>query len=72
MHIERFCQPYRPVQAQCLGGKIDARSNKRAFIGCFHGKLVEGESCISRIVAFGGFDHVWHMARPYSRARYGM
>ena len=72
MHIGRFCQPYEPIDAEYLGGQIDARSNKRAFIGCFPWKLVEGESCIPRIVAFGGFDHGWHMARPYSRARYGM
>lgn len=58
MHIELFCQPYEAIHAECLGGQIDELSNKRVVIGCFPWKLVEGESCISRIVAFDGFDDV--------------
>ena len=44
--------------AECLGGQIDELSNKRCVIGCFPWKFTEGESCISRIVAFTGFDDV--------------
>ena len=58
MHIELFCKPYEAIHAECLGGDIDKLSNKRVVIGCFPWKLVGGESCISRIVAFDGFDNV--------------
>ena len=37
---------------------IDKLSNKRVVIGIFPWKLIEGESCISRVVAFDGFDDV--------------
>ena len=58
MHIQLFCQPYEAIHAECLGGQIDELSNKRCVIGCFPWKFTEGESCISRIVAFTGFDDV--------------
>ena len=56
MHIQLFCQPYECIHAECLGGDIDQLSNKRCVIGCFPWRLVGGESCISRIVAFTGFE----------------
>ncbi len=56
MHIQLFCQPYECIHAECLGGDIDKLSNKRCVIGCFPWRLVGGESCISRIVAFTGFE----------------
>ena len=46
------------IHAECLGGEIEQLSNKRVIIGCFPWKLVDGESCISRIVAFDGFEDV--------------
>ena len=58
MHFELFCQPYEAIHAECLGGDIDKLSNKRVVIGCFPWKFVDGESCISRIVAFDGFENV--------------
>lgn len=58
MHYQLFCKPYESIHAECLGGDIELLSNKRVVIGCFPWKLVEGESCISRIVAFDGFDDV--------------
>lgn len=58
MHFELFCQPYEAIHAECMGGDIDQLSNKRVVIGCFPWKFVDGESCISRIVAFDGFDNV--------------
>ena len=59
MHIELFCQPYEAIHAECLGGP-DRRAVQQArwVIGCFPWKLVGGESCISRIIAFDGFDDV--------------
>lgn len=50
MHIELF--NHGIIHAECLGGDIDLMLNRRAVIGCFPWRLVEGESCISRIVAF--------------------
>ena len=58
MHIELFCKPYEAIHAECLGGDIEKLSNKRCVIGIFPWKLVEGESCISRVVAFDGFEGV--------------
>ena len=46
------------IHAECLGGDIDLLLNQRAVIGCFPWRLVDGESCISRIVAF--VDHARH------------
>ena len=48
----------RSIHAECMGGEIDKLSNKRVVIGCFPWKFQDGESCISRIVAFDGFEDV--------------
>ena len=56
MHIELFKQPYEAIHAECLGGDIDKLSNKRCVIGAFPWKLVGGEACMTRIVAFDGFE----------------
>ena len=58
MHLELFGQPYEAIHAECMGGEIDKLSNKRVVIGCFPWKFQDGESCISRIVAFDGFEDV--------------
>jgi arylformamidase len=50
MHIEMF--NHGIIHAECLGGDIDLLLNRRCVIGCFPWRLVDGESCISRIVAF--------------------
>ncbi len=50
MHIELF--PYGIIHAECVGGDIDLLLNKRAPIGCFPWRFVDGESSICRIVAF--------------------
>jgi arylformamidase len=50
MHIELF--NHGIIHAECLGGDIDLLLNQRCTIGCFPWRFVEGESCISRIVAF--------------------
>lgn len=50
MHIELF--PHGIIHAECLGGDIDLLLNERVEIGCFPWRFVDGESSISRIVAF--------------------
>ena len=50
MHIEMF--PHGIIHAECLGGDIDLLLNERVEIGCFPWRFVDGESSISRIVAF--------------------
>jgi hypothetical protein len=50
MHIEMF--NHGIIHAECLGGDIDLLNGKRTTIGCFPWRFVDGESCISRIVAF--------------------
>ncbi len=50
MHLELF--NHGIIHAECLGGDIDLLLNQRAVIGAFPWRLVDGESCICRIVAF--------------------
>ncbi len=50
MHLEMFNKGI--IHAECLGGDIDLLLNQRCTIGCFPWRFVDGESCISRIVAF--------------------
>jgi arylformamidase len=50
MHIELF--NHSIIHAECLGGDIDLLLNRRAVIGAFPWRLVDGESCICRILAF--------------------
>ncbi len=50
MHIEMF--PDHIIHAECVGGDIDLLLNQRTTIGCFPWRFVDGESSISRIVAF--------------------
>ncbi len=49
MHIEMF--PHHIIHAECLGGDIDLLVNRRATIGFFPWRFVDGESCIGRCVA---------------------
>lgn len=50
MHIELF--NHGIIHAECMGGDIDLLLNRRCVIGCFPWRLVDGESSVSRIVAF--------------------
>ena len=50
MHIEMF--PHHIIHAECVGGDIDLLVNRRATIGFFPWRFVDGESCIGRCVAF--------------------
>jgi arylformamidase len=49
MHIEMF--PHHIIHAECIGGDIDLLVNRRATIGFFPWRFVDGESCIGRCVA---------------------
>ncbi len=50
MHLEMF--NHGIIHAECLGGDIDLLLNRRAVIGAFPWRLVDGESCICRILGF--------------------
>jgi kynurenine formamidase len=50
MHIEMF--PHHIIHAECIGGDVDLLANRRATIGFFPWRFVDGESCIGRCVAF--------------------
>jgi len=50
MHIEMF--PFHIIHAECFGGEIDLLLNRRVQVGIFPWRFVDGESCISRAVAF--------------------
>ena len=50
MHLEMFNRGI--CHAECLGGDIDLLLNQRVTVGCFPWRFVDGESSISRIVAF--------------------
>ena len=50
MHLEMF--NHQIVHAECMGGDIDLLLNQRCVIGAFPWRLVDGESCICRILAF--------------------
>jgi len=67
MHLELF--DHGIVHAECLGGDIDLLLNRRAVIGCFPWRLVDGESCICRIVAFVGEREHAELMRKKARAR---
>jgi kynurenine formamidase len=50
MHIEMF--PYGIIHAECFGGELDLLLNRRVQVGIFPWRFVDGESSISRAVAF--------------------
>lgn len=50
MHIEMF--PTGIIHAECIGGGLDLLLNQRVTVGMFPWRFVDGESSISRCVAF--------------------
>jgi len=50
MHLEMF--PHHIIHAECIGGEVDLLVNRRATIGFFPWRFVDGESSIGRCVAF--------------------
>jgi len=67
MHIEMF--DHGIVHAECLGGDIDLLLNRRASIACFPWRFVDGESSISRIVAFVDDEEHAALLRRKNRCR---
>ncbi|MEM2878161.1 MAG: cyclase family protein [Candidatus Hadarchaeales archaeon] len=52
MHATLFPKPHEIIHVENVGGDIDQVLNRRAYIGCFPLKIVGGESCPCRVVAF--------------------
>ncbi len=50
MHLDLF--KHGLIHAECIGGDVDLLLNRRATIGAFPWRFVDGESCICRILAF--------------------
>jgi arylformamidase len=72
MHIELF--PHGIIHAECLGGDIDLLLNERVEIGCFPWRFVDGESSISRIVAFVDDDRyaaLMETKKSFKHTRFG-
>ncbi len=67
MHLEMF--NHGIVHAECLGGDIDLLLNRRAVIGAFPWRLVDGESCICRILAFVPGDEHAGLMKKKARAK---
>jgi len=67
MHIELF--NHGIIHAECLGGDIDLLLNRRALIGAFPWRLVDGESCICRILAFVAEELHGELMAKKARAR---
>ena len=40
------------IHAECIAGELDLLLNRRATVGFFPWRFVDGESCIGRCVAF--------------------
>ncbi len=72
MHIEMF--PYGIVHAECVGGDIDLLLNRRATIGFFPWRFVDGESSIGRCVAFvedGEYEQLMQKKAALPKTRFG-
>jgi arylformamidase len=67
MHLEMF--NHGIVHAECMGGDIDLLLNKRAVIGAFPWRLVDGESCICRILAFVPEDEHAELMKKKAKAK---
>ena len=52
MHWSLFPRPHQIIHVENVGGDIDKVLNRRAMIGCFPLKIVNGESSPCRVVAF--------------------
>lgn len=67
MHLEMF--NHGIIHAESMGGDIDLLSNQRVTIGCFPWRFVDGESCISRIVAFVDDDRYEELMEQKKKAK---
>jgi arylformamidase len=72
MHIDLF--PHGIIHAECVGGDIDLLLNERVDIGCFPWRFVDGESSVSRIVAFVDDDRyaaLMEKKKKFKHTRFG-
>jgi len=72
MHIELF--GHHIIHAECLGGDIDLVLNQRCVVACFPWRFVDGESSISRIVAFvedDRYDKLMKVKKKCKLTRFG-
>jgi len=66
--------PYGIIHAECIGGEIDLLANRRAPIGFFPWRFVDGESSIGRCVAFvedGEYEALMKKKAGMPKTRFG-
>ena len=72
MHIDLF--PHSIIHAECVGGDIDLLLNRRAQIGFFPWRFVDGEASIGRCVAFvedNEYTELMNMKEKLPKTRFG-
>ena len=72
MHLEMF--DHSIIHVESFGGNIDLLLNRRVQIGFFPWRLVDGESCIGRMVAFvddDEYDKLMAQAAKMPKSRFG-
>jgi len=72
MHLEMFSHGI--IHAECIGGDIDLLLNRRVELAFFPWRLVEGESCIGRMVAFvddNEYDKLMTQKAKMAKNRFG-
>jgi arylformamidase len=72
MHIDLF--PHSIIHAECIGGDIDLLLNRRAQIGFFPWRFVDGEASIGRCVAFvedDEYDELMAKKEKMPKTRFG-
>ncbi|MBI5715399.1 MAG: cyclase family protein, partial [Chloroflexi bacterium] len=72
MHLDLF--PHGIIHAECIGGDIDLLLNRRATIGFFPWRFVDGEACIGRCVAFvddKDYDDLMKKKEKMSKTKFG-
>jgi kynurenine formamidase len=72
MHIDLF--PHSIIHAECIGGDIDLLLNRRAEIGFFPWRFVDGEASIGRCVAFvddDEYDELMAVKEKMPKTRFG-
>jgi hypothetical protein len=72
MHIDMF--PHQIIHAECFGGNIDLLLNRRAQVGFFPWRFVDGEASIGRAVAFvedKEYDELMAKAATMQKTKFG-
>ena len=74
MHLEMFPEPFGILHAECLGGDIDLLLNRRATIGFFPWRFVDGEASIGRCVAMvddAEYEHLMKVKEGMPKTKFG-